>query len=60
MPVNILYNLEVNEDELALLWATLTFLKHHPGPKPTHQVERDADAAADSALDKVERLMAGK
>ena len=56
----ILYNLELNEDELYLLWAVLIYLDANPGPKPTHQTALDADKASKSALNKVERLMEGR
>ena len=59
MPV-LLYNLELNDEELAVLWATLTLLKEQSGPTPTNETQRRADVAASSVLDKVERLMEGK
>lgn len=54
------YMLEIDNDELAVLWAALLIVDREPGPKPTTQTEQDIDNAAKSVLSKVERLMVGK
>jgi hypothetical protein len=53
------YMLELSEDELTVIWASLAILDNKPSRHGDAQ-QRRLDVASKTALSKVQRLMEGK
>jgi hypothetical protein len=57
---NVSYMLELSEDEIHIIWASLAILEHRPALQGGGELQRRLDAACKTALSKVQRLMEGK